>query len=257
MIKQILLVFPLVFGLLVPLHDQYSWSSHSRKIEFGFQIPLKGAGNAVIASGSPPTFDATAQTSNSSPASPTTFTHTCTGTNLVLLVWIALRTNTANSSSACSYNSVAMTDQGEIATTASPTAQRVKLWTLVNPATGANTVSCTFSAGSSIGIIAASFKDANQGTSFGTPVTNSNATSNTTATATVTSASSELVAAGVVNSVTGTFTPGTGITQVGTTYSPTNLGGAAGYQTGASSTSVSWTVPSGKWAVNAIAIKGL
>lgn len=87
--------------------------------------------------------DATTSASGSAGASPLTFAHTCTGTNLIL--WVATSVVVPNgvSISGVTYNSVAMTLAG---TRRNPQANiEVSLWYLANPATGSNNVSITAS----------------------------------------------------------------------------------------------------------------
>src|SRR5215218_1188399 len=75
-------------------------------------------------------------------ASPLTWSHTCAGTNRVLLVGVVLAsTNDAAINTTVTYNGVAMTSvAGEVHTNAG-TAGYAELFYLVAPATGTNTVS--------------------------------------------------------------------------------------------------------------------
>ena len=72
-------------------------------------------------------------------ASPLTFSHTCTGTNLILFVCV--RSGSGSAPSAVTYNGVSLT-QINSRTDGSTDS----LWYLINPATGSNTVSISFSA---------------------------------------------------------------------------------------------------------------
>ena len=68
-----------------------------------------------------------------------TFSHTCTGSDLMLMVCVT--TNTTTDPSGITYNGVAMT-KGATKTQS----RNGSIWYLANPATGANTVSVTYAA---------------------------------------------------------------------------------------------------------------
>lgn len=79
--------------------------------------------------------DNSAQSSNLSGSS-TSFSYTCTGSNLILIVGVQTTVNQTVSS--ITYNGVGLT---QIATKATPNSARgVDLWYLINPATGSNTL---------------------------------------------------------------------------------------------------------------------
>lgn len=73
-------------------------------------------------------------------SSTTPFNHTCTGTNLILFVAIGNSTITAQSTTAVTYGGVAMT---EIQSRQQLGNAQVKLWYLIAPATGSNSVAIT------------------------------------------------------------------------------------------------------------------
>lgn len=88
-------------------------------------------------------------TSNPISTSPKTFSHTCSGADRVLFVEVGVgtaapTTDTAVVVSGVTYNGVAMTFIGRRHSNDSNTGY-AELWVLVNPDTGANTVSVTFS----------------------------------------------------------------------------------------------------------------
>lgn len=75
-------------------------------------------------------------------SSPQSYAHTCTGTDRILYVHIFL-TGGAQTISAMTYNGVSMT---QVASRTSGTGSTIYLYRLVNPASGSNNVSITFSA---------------------------------------------------------------------------------------------------------------
>lgn len=104
-----------------------------------------------------------------------TWSHTCTGANLVLLVVVALRSDTATGTT-ITYNSVALTlvrrlQQGTRGVT-------LEVWRLIAPATGANTVSVAASANVVTAAAAISYTGVDQTTPVGTEVTNDAASGN-------------------------------------------------------------------------------
>jgi hypothetical protein len=68
-----------------------------------------------------------------------TWSHTCTGTNLVLIVCVTSGSTTPQVVTGITYNSVALTQ----AVTAAIANARSDIWYLKNPSTGANTISVT------------------------------------------------------------------------------------------------------------------
>ena len=89
--------------------------------------------------------------------SPLTFSHTCTGSDLVLFVTSV--SNTSETTTGVTYNGVAMTKVGEVTDTNGPTQY---LWVLFSPSTGANDVVVTNSGGVMAGG-AASYTGVDQG----------------------------------------------------------------------------------------------
>lgn len=91
--------------------------------------------------------DATAQSTEQT-ASPLTWNHTCTGTNLVLIVGISIRTAPGTSTvvTAVTYNGVSMTKVREDSNT---NRAESSLWFLIGPATGTHQVSATMTADAS------------------------------------------------------------------------------------------------------------
>ncbi len=87
-------------------------------------------------------------TVGSATATSASWSHTCTGSNLVLVVGLAIGI-TGTGSSSVTYNGVSMTSLGAVNSN-NATAGYCQLFGLVNPASGANTVAITTSPAGSI-----------------------------------------------------------------------------------------------------------
>jgi hypothetical protein len=87
-------------------------------------------------------FDHETNGPNGATTSPQTFSHTTSGSNRFLFVATTQAVEGADDISAMTYNSVTMT---KIAGIQCPSDRFIGLWGLVNPASGSNTVSITFS----------------------------------------------------------------------------------------------------------------
>jgi hypothetical protein len=108
-------------------------------------------------------------------ASPATWSHTCTGSNLFLAELNGNMASSQPTTTAVSYNSVAMTNVKSLQNNASSLYCESSIWFLGSPASGANTVSVTYTIGSSgvcvsgsvsyTGCQSASTADATQGIS--------------------------------------------------------------------------------------------
>ena len=111
--------------------------------------PIILHGKAAVAAGGQVVFDAVGPSSagagQTGATSPFTWSHTCTGSDRVLLVGVVLSPTGSDAAinTTVTYNGVAMTSvAGEVHTNAG-TAGYAELFYLVAPATGANTVSVT------------------------------------------------------------------------------------------------------------------
>lgn len=93
---------------------------------------------------------------NSTASSSASYSHTCTGSNLIL--WVHVGSFTATTSSV-TYNGVSMTKAVD---SGLQDGAYNTLWYLINPATGSNTVAITVSGGSLWGSEAASYTGAKQ-----------------------------------------------------------------------------------------------
>lgn len=164
------------------------------------------------------------------------------GTNLALVVFVdALN----NDTTACTYNSVAMT---QVNTNITNVSDHLSMWRLVAPSTGANTVSCTTVGSSYRGLEAIAYTGVDQTTPIdGSATASSNSVSITT-------------------SVTGDFFAGNGFSSSGagpcpttpyTTFTAIDIGtlytsaGAAS----AGATTLAFTCTSGVPTLDALAVK--
>lgn len=185
-------------------------------------------------------------------ASSLTFSHTCTGSDLLLLVGVSLYNLNGATISSVTYNSVAMT----LVDTAVNSSRRASLYRLVAPSTGANDVVITLSA-SEFDIVGGSmsFTGVDQTTPLGTAAT---ANGNSTApSVNVSAATDDLVAAILCIEHSGTLSVGAGQTS---RYS--NIGGAGfikgagSTEPGAATTTMSWSdTVGGPWGIVGVSIK--
>ncbi len=231
--------------------------------ELGQALSFDGVNDYVdVRSGGSVAFDAVGPSSAGAggagpPASPITWSHTCTGSNLVLFVGIAVgRPNATDANitiGAVTYNGVAMTlVPNSLVHSNNQTAGYAVLYYLVNPATGAHTVSVSFtdtlpSATDALELGSISFTGVDQNTPFTNLASSTGAS--TAPSVAVTSASGNMVLDVVAN--------GSGISSSGKTNRwlknvNTSSGGGNGAQStaaGAASVTMSYTVTSDWWAV--------
>lgn len=180
-------------------------------------------------------------------------THTASGTDPAVFVGGGAVDATPDLVSSGSYGGVAMTERWDAVFATYYTHFGL---TLVNPATGAQTVTVNFAGSngnSTMAIVSANSVD--QTTPFGTPAT---ATGNSTSpSVSVPSAVDDLVVDNLVYVGTGTATHGAGQTE---RTSNTSVGSEIGHYTttkpgDATSTTMSHTKASGNWAIGGIAFK--
>ena len=196
-------------------------------------------------------FDAASSGSVGSSAS-LTFAHTCTGTNLALIVDVTYYHTAARSVSGVTYAGVAMTSIGGITRTGFN--MRTEQWKLSAPANGANNVVITMDGTTSeiqAGAISATGAHQTTASLTGTQATAQG--NSTTPSVAVTSATNEMVVDSVVADGPGSFTAGTG--QTSRWSLPTGIGGAGSTEAGAASVTMSWTITSGEWAICGVSIK--
>jgi hypothetical protein len=123
-----------------------------------------------------------------------TYSHTCTGSNLILVVWVAIWQDTAGTGSvtAITYNGVSLTNA--IPSNRS-TSMASEMWYLIAPATGANTLSVTVTgATDGIRVASASFTGVLQVSPLGVTATNPSTAGNPAISITSGTANSVLVA---------------------------------------------------------------
>lgn len=202
---------------------------------------LRAPGTSTVA------FDAVSSAVISVAGTSLSWTHTPVGTPSLAVVGVTIRKNA--SVTALTYGGTAMTfirqDTSGNATT--------ELWRLINPPTGAQTVSVTISAAQNFAGGAITFT----GSDTTTPISNhAGATGiSTTPSVTVTSASGELVVDAVsLRSGTIPWTVGAGQTLRWERAFSAAFGGST--EPGAASVTMSWTNSvSGGWAISAASVK--
>lgn len=129
-----------------------------------------GGGGGTVA------FDAvgpsSAGASATSPTATLSWSHTCTGANRLLVVGVAIGdASTGSLTTAVTYNGVAMTSVGKVASN-NQTAGYIEMFRLVNPPTGTNTVLVTPSVtANAVSAGSVSFTGVHQTTPLGTAVT--------------------------------------------------------------------------------------
>lgn len=188
------------------------------------------------------------------------WSHTCTGTNLVLYVAVIQRF--ADAVTGVTYNSVAMTNIGTSADTGSIIG--ISLWRLIGPDTGTNTVEVTLSTTRRQLGVSISFSGADQTTPNGTVVTASDDSgAGATPSMSVSSAADEIVVdfVGLQNDDnTSTLAVGADQTERAndaTSNATTNgIRAACSTETGAATTTMTWTPDvADDWAGIALAVK--
>ena len=198
--------------------------------------------------------DAVSSSSDDGSPSSLTWSHTCTGSDRGLVVgvtWVQ-----ATTISSVTYNGVSMTSEGAVTSTLS-SSLRLEQFSLIAPDTGANNIVVTFAAAVT-GVIggAVSYTGANQTDLTGTQVSVNNGVSSP-ATVDVSSASDEIVQDVVLKNSTDTITVGASQTQRWNVDIGTNGGhnGGGSTETGAATTTMSWTFSGVVWIIAAIAVK--
>ena len=206
----------------------------------------------------------TAQIPSTSP-NPFTFSHTTSGSDRLLLVSIASQPNGDDGvievATGVTYGGQALTIVGTEAQ--GPDNSRIEIWRLVNPPSGANTVSITFNdpfddpvneEGASVGAV--SFTGVHQGTPLGT-FASASASGVTPMTVNVSSAVGELVFDTVARKGNAVTVDPSQSEQwnLCTDAGCTNVGGGASTEAGAASVTMSWTPDNDRWSIGAVPIK--
>lgn len=197
------------------------------------------------------TYDNASSTSGSGVTS-LTWSHTCTGSNLGLIVGVSFYPGNVESVTGVTYNGVAMTTIGSVLSVD----QRAHQWRLINPATGAHNVVVTFSDAVDAVAGAVSATGVHQTTMIGTQATASGTAVEPTVD--VTSATDELVVDCLCwwENGAGAPTVGADQTQRWEIHSTANADGAGSTQVGAATSTMSWTTPNAEtWALAAVAFK--
>ena len=157
-------------------------------------------------------YDATANSGSQTNTDPWSWSHTCTGSDLVLSIGISLAPQVPVTVSSVVYNSVALT-VGVTRTNTDTNTIRAELWYLANPTTGANTATVDFTTGSYGGAGSISMSGCN--TSSPVDATASNKGAGTSGSTTITTNNANSMIAenfGGTNNVLGFAVSGSGQT---------------------------------------------
>lgn len=195
-------------------------------------------------------------TAAGAPEATRTFSHTCSGSQRLLIVSVCNdEDGSAVNVSSITYAGVALTQR---ITATRSNFGRASLWYLVNPASGANNVIVTLASAQEWTAAAVSFTGVNQTTPLGTAASANGFGS--TASVNVSSASDELVYDTV--NVNGPVTLTAGASQTSrwtreaSTSSTVVVDSGGSTETGAATTTMSWGVsPADDWVIVAVPIR--
>jgi hypothetical protein len=176
------------------------------------------------------------ESQTTSGASPRTFSHTTTGTDMFMCVGAVSSGVFTDNTTAVSYNSVAATKRASQNDTGSAIGNALAMWTLSDPATGANTVSMTTSSGSVFGF-AATYSGADAYDNS----TQKRQAASTSSTTSLTTVADNCWTAIVVTDGGSNPVAGSGTTQRGSTTGAALYGDSNGPKTPAGSTSMTFT----------------
>ncbi len=194
-------------------------------------------------------------TSNSNgSSSPLTWSHTCAGSERLLVVGVAMNPGSSGSVSGVTYNGAALTPAGLAIGDASD--DEVSFWNLIAPATGTNNIIVTVS-GSVSGMVAGavSFTGAHQTVPLGGLVTNS-ASSDPFASVTASSEAGGIVVDMVSWTLGETASAGSGQTSHVNASGGGSVLGAGSTKAGAASVLMSWSLSNAvHWCIAALPIK--
>lgn len=200
-----------------------------------------------------PTFDAVSSAINQTTTTPS-WSHTCTGTNLLLVVTVGWRhQDPGNAITGITYNSVALTQLG---TTSNGEFATAEIWYLLAPATGTHTVAATFTDLARAHLGAVSYTAVNQSTPLGTYASNTG--TSTAPSVTVTSATGDVVIAVGAERGTETFTTGASQTMRWEADAASNVSAQCDDEAGAASVVMDWsTDDSQEWVAVGVSIQAL
>jgi hypothetical protein len=189
-------------------------------------------------------------------ASSTSFSHTTSGEQRLLLVWISnypSENQSGPAPTAVTYGGVSMTAEGNVTDGFPNDESHLYLYSLVNPASGPNTVSVTWSASvTEFQVVAISFTGVDQADATG--LFQSNQGSSTTPSVNVSSEAGDMVADCAIV-FDRTFTVGSGQTER-FNLNGTNQDSAGSTEPGAATVTMSWTLSSSQnWGIGAINIR--
>ena len=210
--------------------------------------------NPILAQRGAIAFDAVSTTTNNM-NDPATFSHTCTGSNLVLTLGFSFDTP-PTLSSAPTYNSVSMTQVNSLLFLSNN--KRLYQYYLINPSTGANTVSIDLSAANAgLHAGAVSFSGANQTTQPDGNATASAAETNAPSVNVTTSFANTIVIDCLYMGNTSSATVGASQTQRWNELAPTSRHcGSTEPTTSPATVTMSWTLGTATgWGIGAMGVR--
>jgi hypothetical protein len=221
-----------------------------RRIAFLFLVLLF----TVSAFATAPAFDAASSLNQTTATSPWSWSHTCTGSDLILLVGVSYWwSSTPNEVTGITYNSVALTRVGGVTNTSSN--RSMELWRLVSPATGSHTISVSWT-NSMVGVGGAqSWTGVHQTSPLGTFASGTGG--GTTPSVDVSSATDEVVIdhLALENGVS-TLNVGSGQTQRWQILANPETDGGGSSEPGATTVTMSWSTDiSIIWAIGGVSLK--
>jgi hypothetical protein len=200
------------------------------------------------------TVDSTSTGTIAKDNSSTSFSHTTSGTDRLMLVAISFGEDSDESVSSMTYNGTTLTLVGVVETDK----PRVEIWSLVAPVTGTHTVAVTTSAsghsGAAIGVM--TFNDVHQPSPLESFFSSTGDSS--TASVTSSSASDHLVFAAVAieDGSKRSLSSGAGQTERWDLFADDKANGGGSTETGAGSVTTSWTWGSSdKWVIGGVSIR--
>ena len=174
--------------------------------------------------------------------------HTCTGSNLVLVV-IVSQTDGVGTNPSVTYNGVAMTLVDSI-----DSSMASFIFALVNPATGTHNITVTKAASTNVAAANVSFNGAG-GYSAHSAASANNASAASVTVNTATTGNGYVAAGAIANDVGITMTyAGSGTQFVNTDTGPQIFTGAYTYFASGADVTESWTHGSTKWAITGIEV---
>lgn len=213
------------------------WGAWSRELSSTEISELYNSGNGLSYPFSDTVLAFDTAASFAGGASPKTVSYPCTGANRALVVLAYNDTNTTDNVSGITYNGVSMSRQSF---SAGSGITGVSLYTLLNPASGTNNLTVTWSGGGLGRILAASFVGVDQTNGINAQNTNG-AAATTTVTNSITTSVAGIWGASLIVNASGTAAASTNINAVRVSSANYSIGDSDGSLGAAGTYSLTWT----------------